>query len=178
MIEPIRETIHQRYHLCPNEQGEWELNGGVRLRTSAQDSFGFSLDVNELDTDTKPFAAFSDSPPYGIAKMCDAILVLCDRSKLSIFIVEQKGAKTRNYEDQLANGKFFCEWLISLCSYHNYIGDKSIEHIGLLVWGKRKSPRKGSTTHQDPTDLDHPLFEKSFDCNNMFEIRLDDLISN
>lgn len=178
MIDTIRKIIHQQYHLCPNEQGEWELAGGVRLRTSAQDSFGFSLDINEIDTNEKPFAVFSDSPPQGIAMMCDAFVVLSDKSKLSIFIIERKGAKTRDYQGQLANGKFFCKWLISLCSHHGYTSDKLIEYIGLLVWGRRKSPRKGSSTHHIPSNLSHPLFEKSFDCNNMFEIPLDSLTSN
>ena len=169
-VETIKEIINERYHLHPNERGDWELGGGIRLRTSAQNSFGFSLDTNELDTDAKPLTVFSDSPPQGIAMMCDAIVMLCDKNKLSIFIIEKKGAKARNYQDQLANGKLFCEWLISLCSYHGYFGDKLIEYIGLLIWGRRKSPRKGSSTHQSPSELSHPLFERCFDCNNVLEI--------
>lgn len=178
MIDEIRQSIHQRYHLHPKRRGEWELSSGVQLRTSARDSFGFSLDTEVIGTDIKPFAMLSDSPPSGIAQMCDAILVLNDQDNMSIFIIEQKGTKTRNYEAQMANGKFFSNWLISVCKNQGYGSGQSIEYIGLLLWGKRKSPRKGSTTHQGPSDLRHPLFEKSFDCNNMNLIPLDNLTTD
>ena len=172
LTDRLKETIAPRYHL-PRENRDWLLDKGIRLRTPHRNAIGFSLD----NAEEPPLAFFSGSPPPDLAKMCDAILALDDKEVLYLFIVEQKTADAGDYAKQLANGRLFCEWLISLYRQHGYCSrQQRIEFIGLLVWEPRPTPRKGGTAHQPYESARSPLFARFFNLRNESLIHLRDLI--
>ena len=111
--------------------------------------------------------------------MCDAILALDDKEVLYLFIIEQKTADAGEYDQQLANGRLFCEWLISLYRQHGYCRQQQrFEFIGLLVWEPRPTPRKGGTAHQPYESARRPLFARFFNLRNESLIHLRDLIGD
>ena len=172
LTDRLKETIALRYHL-PREGPDWLLAKGIRLRSPHRHSLGFSLD----NARKPPLAFFSGSPPPDLAKMCDAILALDDKEGLYLFIVEQKTADSGDYDKQLANGRLFCEWLISLYRQHGYCSKQQrIEFIGLLVWEPRPTPRKGSTSHQPYEPAKRTGFPRFFNLRNESLIQLRDLI--
>ncbi len=141
MVETIKKTISECYYL-QREDRNWFLENNVRLRVPNKNSLGFSLDNKQKP----PFAFFNDKPPLHVAKMCDAILALSSREKFYLFIIEQKTSNLDQYEKQLANGKYFCDWLFSLYKEHgHYLADPV--YIRLLIWQPRPLPRKGTTSH-------------------------------
>ena len=150
LINTIANTIHGRYRLQYRGRG-WSLADGVRIYASTEDTFGFSLD----NLQNPPFAFLSNAPPEHIAKMCDAIIQLNDDA-LYFFVIEQKTGYEGDYDKQLANGKFFCEWLVSLLAYHEYLSDIRVEYIGLLVWKPRQPATRRGTSHESIRHEDHP----------------------
>ena len=173
MIEIIEKTIHETYWL-DRQNRDWLLDDDVKLRTPHRHSFGFSLDNQKVP----PFSFFSESPPIGIAKMCDAVIAFLHLEKLYLFIVEQKTENPGEYQKQLANGKFFCDWLFSLYKRHGYCDDEPI-YIGLFIWQPRPSPRKGGTAHRSSASVvarSHKLFSCFFEITNMHNIYLGDLV--
>lgn len=171
MIDMLRKSIKQQYYL-PQSGRDWELTdklaNTVKLRVPNRHSFGFSLDNQK----NPPLAFFSANPPAHIAKMCDAIVALLCKGVLYFFIIEQKTGHKEDYQKQLANGKFFCQWLVSLYCHHGYCDADSVQYIGMLVWQPRQSPRKGGTAHQKPVSIRNPLFHKCFEEPNIQLIRL------
>ena len=161
MIDALRKSIKQQYHL-PRNGKDWELDADVKLRAPNRHSLGFSLDNHEHP----PLAFFSGNPPADIAKMCDAIVVLPHKDILYFFIIEQKTGNKGDYRKQLANGKFFCEWLVSLYCYYGYCDAASVRYIGMLVWKPRDIPRKGETAHRKPEPIEFPLFDWCFEERN------------
>ena len=107
-LEKLQKAIDDKYRLTRDGR-DWELADGVKLRVPNRHSLGFSLDNRK----TPPFAFFSGNPPAHVAKMCDAIVVLPYQGSLYFFVVEQKTGNKDDYARQLANGKFFCEWLVA-----------------------------------------------------------------
>ena len=172
LTDILNETIALGYHL-PRKNRDWLLDKGIRLRSPHRNAIGFSLD----NAQKPPLAFFSGSPPPDLAKMCDAILALDYREVLYLFIVEQKTADSGDYAKQLANGRLFCEWLISLFRQHDYCSKQQrIEFIGLLVWEPRPTPRKGGTSHQPYEPEKRPGFPRFFNLPNESLIQLRDLI--
>lgn len=166
MIDLLQNSIKQQYYL-PRNGKDWELADSVKLRAPNHHSFGFSLDNQE----NPPLAFFSASPPTHIAKMCDAIIALLDKGILYFFIIEQKTSHEEDYRKQLANGKFFCEWLVSLYCHHGYCDPASVQYIGMLVWQPRPSPSKDGTRRRKPEPINFPLFG-----NQCFEERNNQMI--
>ena len=167
MIDIIEKTINEDYHL-PRESRDWLLADGVKLRASDRNSLGFSLDNKEKP----PFAFFKDAPPAYITKMCDAVIALSIEQKLYLFIVEQKTSNPGDYEKQLTNGKYFCDWLFSLYKEHGHCSDDPV-YIGLLIWQPRTSPPKGETSHKRKlTSRTHHRFEHCFEEKNNQNIHL------
>ena len=171
MIDTIGRTIRGDYQL-PRKKNYWLLKDDVKLRIPGELSVGFSLD-NEKKP---PFAFFKDDPPLHMVKMCDAIIALSLGQKLYLFIVEQKTSSPGEYEKQLANGRYFCEWLFSLYKEHEYCSDDPI-YIELLIWQPRTVPPKGETSHKnEPTSVKHHHFEHFFEKRNNRDICLQDFI--
>lgn len=171
MINIIEKTIAPRYHL-PRKERDWLLNNRVKLRAPNRHSFAFSLD----NQDEPPFAFFNASSPEHIAKMCGAIVAMNFKNELYLFVIEQKTKYTKQYEKQLANGRHFCNWLFSLYKEHKHCSNNPV-YIGLLIWKPRlKSPRKGTTAHQNKNQRkSHPLFDLFFEKRNIKDISFADL---
>lgn len=125
---------------------DWLLANGIeiKLRSPGNQSFGFSLD----NTNKQPFCFMESKPPKGIAKMCDAIVVLSYKKKDYIFIIEKKTNNKDDYKLQLINGKHFCDWMISLLKEHEHY-NQNPTYIGLLSWEPRGIPNREGTTHHD-----------------------------
>lgn len=169
MIDIIEKTIHSEYRL--ERQGrDWMLADGLRLRAPSRRSFGFSLDKEGM----RPFAFFSGNPPARISKMCDAIVAFSYRRKLYLLIVEQKTGNPDQYEEQLTNGKLFCDWLFSLYRQHGYRRSEPV-YIGLLVWRPLPKSRKGRTGHSTAAAGKHGLFDGLFEEQNARSIYLKQL---
>ena len=162
VIDTLKRVIDSQYHL-PRQQRDWCLANNVRIRAPNRNAIGFSLD-NES---SRPFGFLGNSPPEHIAKMCDAIIAVIHKKQAYLFVIEQKTSNKGDYKRQIANGKLFCDWLISLCRYHGYIPNESVKYIALLVWQPRTTPPKGMTTHRQPKQApSHPLFERVVDERN------------
>ncbi len=164
LAELFQQTIHKTLQL--NKKGrDWSLNEEpqITMKAPSQHSLGFSLDCNP-----GPFASlFNAIPPLGIAKMCDAIIVLSYKNKDYIFVIEQKTRYKDGYKKQLANGKYFCDWLLALLKEHNHYNGKVV-FIGLLCWLPReKSLRKGETRHGNYVEKQN----NETQCDLLFEIR-------
>ena len=173
MIDVVESTIRGNYRI-PKSGSTFVLANDVRVRTNNSKVFGFSLDNVAL----RPFAFFKDSPPQHLAKMCDAIIIFESGQDLYFALIEQKTGHQSDYEKQLANGKFFCEWLVSLCKEHGYCDYQTIKYLAALVWEPRDIPLKGGTTHALPEAYPHRLFDKFFDIQNETDIYIDQLASS
>ncbi len=146
LAELFKETINQKLHLEKKKDKSWSLKDipEITIRTPSQNSFCFSLDCR-----SSPLSALFKSSSQGITKVCDAIIVLSHKDKTYIFIVEQKTQTKRDYEKQLANGKYFCDWVLALLKEHcKYNGE--VVFIFLLCWehGKKWLP-KGESQHRN-----------------------------
>ena len=175
MIDIVKRAIHGRYtnnNQIKMRRDNWLIDNGIFIYTNGYSSFGFSLD-NEAN---RPFAFLRNSPPKHIAKMCDAIIIFADGDTLYIALIEQKTGDPGEHNKQLANGKFFCEWLVSLCKEHDYYDYKNIEYFGLLVWVPTNVPFRNETAYQPPEAQSSELFDKFFDLANVDQIRLKDLV--
>ncbi len=145
--ELFTETIKKDY--CLKREGkDWICENGkpIKLRSPNNKSCGFSLD----NSTKHPFNFVSSSLPHGIAKMCDAIIVLSNKDEDYIFIIEKKTGNKNEYKLQLINGKIFCDWIITLFEQHGHYNrqeQRKRNYIALLVWEPRKSVDKDQTTH-------------------------------
>ncbi|WP_025771980.1 hypothetical protein [Thioalkalivibrio sp. HK1] len=140
-IEAIEKTIDSRYRL-KRKSRDWlldESDNRIRIRVPDRNSIAFSLDKKN----ERPFAFFSGNPPEGIAKICDAFLFCIYEGKGYLFIIEVKSAHKERSEKQLINGKFFCDWLLSLCREHGYLNIE-FSVVSLLLW----EPRDREVTYQ------------------------------
>ena len=171
LINTISNTIRGRYRLQYGRES-WPLADGVRIYASEENTFGFSLD----NPQNHPFAFLSNTPPEHIAKMCDAIIVQLNDDTLYFFVIEQKTGYEGDYEKQLANGKFFCEWLVSLLTYHEYLSDIRVEYIGLLVWKPRQSSTREGTLRESIRVEYHPLFPLCYSIENRIDFSLEELM--
>ena len=145
----FRQCIDEKFYL-QREGREWLLedNWVLKLKTPRRDSLGF-----RLDEDPSPFRFFRGSPPEGVAKMCDAIIALSYKGRLYIFLVEQKTKWEDDYEKQLKNGKYFCDWLLVLLREHGRYKDQDTVFIGLLCM-RRSSPGKELATHRKNEEIE------------------------
>ena len=175
MVEIIKETIRGGYELDRPGGRDWILDNNVKIRAPHRHSFGFSLD----NPGKPPLAFFSGSPPKNIAKMCDAIVALSHREKLYLFLVEQKTANLDQCQKQLANGKFFCDWLFSLYKWHGYCTNDPV-YIGLLIWQPRPLPQKEETAYRavEVKRKAHNLFTCFFEIRNECDINLKKLVES
>ena len=172
VIDTLKNVIDSQYYL-PREQRDWCLANNVRIRAPNRNTIAFSLD-NEKNP---PFAFMSTSPPEHIAKMCDAMIAIIHKKQAYLFVIEQKTSDKGDYKRQIANGKLFFDWLISLCCYHGYIPNESIKYIALLVWEPRPTPPRGMTTHRQPKQApSHPLFHRVVAERNNPLVQLQSLI--
>ncbi len=172
VIDTLKRVIDSQYYL-PRQQRDWCLPNNVRLRAPNSNTIAFSLD----NQNNPPFAFMGNSPPEHIAKMCDAMIAFIHKNQVYMFVIEQKTSNKGDYKRQIANGKLFCDWLISLCCYHGYIPNVSIKYVALLVWEPRPTPPKGMTTHKQPKQaLSHPLFQRVVDERNNPLVQLQNLI--
>lgn len=171
VIENVKKTIHGRYRI-KKKGGSLILDKDIKVRSKSSELFGFSLD----STEHPPFSFLRSSPPRHIAKMCDAIVLLEHEARLYLTIIEQKTGDEADYERQLANGKFFCEWLMALFREHGYLGNSTISYYGVLIWEPRTVPLKGTTVHQTPVPSAHRLFDKLFNIQNESEIDVESLV--
>ena len=162
LAELFQQTIHKTLQL--NKKGrDWSLNEEPRITIKApcRYSLGFSLDCEQYGS------LFGGNAPLDIAKMCDAIIVLSYKNKDYIFVIEQKTKCRNDYKKQLANGKYFCDWLLALLKEHNHYNGKVV-FIGLLCWLPReKSLRKGETRHGNYVEKQN----NETQCDLLFEIR-------
>ena len=96
---------------------------------------------------------------------------------LYIVLIEQKTGYSAQYDKQLANGKIFCEWLVSLCNSYGYVQTQNIAYYGALIWEPRPIPLRGGTTHSNAANA-HPLFDKFFDIQNQTSIDVMQMIAS
>lgn len=174
-INALKSAIVGKYRLRP-VKGGWRIKDqfttAVKLVASPENSFGFSLDKD--DPKNRPFRFFTNSPPRGVARMCDAIVALHYGGKLYFFIIEQKTAHEGDFENQLANGKFFCEWLVNVLGHYDHCNPATVEYIGLLVWEPYPMPSKQTTSPPAVSQIRHPLFgERCFEAANETSIPLE-----
>ena len=175
-IDTLTRTIRKEYHLR-RESRDWILpdkiqNQEIKVRAPNRNSIGFSLDNRQ----SPPLAFLGNNPPEHIAKMCDAIIVHLVNDTLYFFIIEQKTGSKEDCNRQLANGKFFCEWLVTLYQHHGYWPAEKVKYIGLLVWKPRPSPRKKRTSHQKLLPEKHPMFSIYYSIPNRTSFSLQDLM--
>ncbi len=173
LIETVRKAIHGRYQI-KRKGTSLLLEKGIKIHATGKPLFGFSLDNEEYP----PFRFFKESPPKHLSKMCDAIIVFESDGTLFFAIIEQKTGYPSDYGRQLANGKLFCEWLVSLCKEHGYIKDEIVDFLGVLIWEPRPIPLKGSTVHTIPQAHQHRSFERFFDIQNETEVNIELLASS
>ena len=173
MIHTVNNAIRGHYGI-QRKGGALLLDKNIKVHINAKQSFGFSLD----NPGHPPFPFFKDNPPKHLAKMCDAIIMFEHDDVLYFTLIEQKTGDAANYDKQLANGKFFCEWLVSLCKEHGYNLYGTVSYFGVLVWEPRPIPLKGGTTHALPIAYHHRLFDKFFDIQNETDIDVNQLVSS
>ena len=171
MISMLTGSIDPCYHL-QRDSRDWILADNVKIRAKDRHSFGFSLDNSR----NPPLSFFSRNPTEHIAKMCDAIIAQLDDDVLYFLVIEQKSGNKDDADKQLANGKFFCQWLISLYDCHGYWDVRKVEYIGLLVWRPRRSEDKDGTSHRAMQPQTHPLFSRYYSIENRTEFSLRDLL--
>ena len=171
MIANLHKAIDRRYHLERSGR-DWMLANDVKLRTPDRHSIGFSLDHED-----KPLAFFGNNPPEHIAKMCDAIVVLAYKDQLHVFVVEQKTGNEDECKRQLANGNFFCQWLVSLFRQHGYYSDQPM-YTAMLVWQPRRSPSRAPTSHARRPGQREPFvpFTRFYSVENQDLIQLQSFI--
>ena len=181
-IDTIQRAVRGQYHLqkCKRKWIFKEDTGvprkTVHIHVSIEDSIAFSL-----DREPKPFAFFSDQAPPGFAKMCDAILFYFCENKTYLFVIEVKTGNKGDCENQLINGKLFCDWLISLYIQHKS-SNPCVSVVPLLIWEPRQnSDRKGTTTHHGNGDgIQEKSFgrfdERGFEIRNRNTVPISDLI--
>ena len=176
MIDTLKKVIHGRYHMRKKTNMVILDNDTkpIKLFTGRNEAIGFRLD----NADHPPFAFFGNNPPKSLTKMCDAIVILATRKELYCTLVEQKTGNSEGYETQLANGKLFCQWLVSLCQEHGYWNHSNISYYGLLVWEPLPIPMKGTTVPLSVKSSPHRLFDKFFDLQHQTEIHVDELITS
>ncbi|NKC13561.1 MAG: hypothetical protein GKR94_15620 [Gammaproteobacteria bacterium] len=173
VIDIIRDTIGSRYHLLRNDR-DWIVQNEARveIRSPHKHSMAFCL---KHAKEEKGLAFFSASPPKHLAKMCDALIAVSHANTLYLFAIEVKTAHKDDYKKQLANGKYFWDWLIALFREHGYLNE-TVQHIGLLIWWPReKSVRKGTTTHAGSRlkkVTSKSLFDLKFEARNIGRIQL------
>ena len=172
LIDAVRKAIHGRYTI-KRKGTALLLAKGTKVHTDGDKSFGFSLD----SAYHPPFPFFRDNPPKHLTKMCDAIIMFERQGTSYCAVIEQKTGDLADYEKQLANGKFFCEWLVALCKEHGYIQQEPVKFYGVLIWEPRLTPLKGSTAHDIPQATDHRLFDKFFDIQNESDVHIGQLAS-
>ena len=96
------ETIHKKYHLR-KKGGKLFLEKNVRIQDLNKEVFGFYFDCS-IRT---PFPFLNKTPPYNIAKMCDAVISLNLKEKIYIFIVAQKQKILMNIRRKLLMENYF-----------------------------------------------------------------------
>ena len=177
-IEILGKTIDENIHL-QRDKRDWLIseNINIRVRSPHHHSMGFSLDAPKQ----KPLAFFSDQPPPHLAKTCDALIAVFHKEKLYLFAIEAKSANKGDYRKQLANGRHFWRWLITLCKEHEYLPLQSEPlYIAVLIWEPReKQVRKGTTAHRSNSGINIDAqdgFIVQFKIQNRSLIRLHDLI--
>ena len=172
MIEHVRAAIHGNY------QVQWKRNGYPLERGHKVFAPQATAQVLKLD-DAKvpePFRFFSPNPPQGLKRMCDAIVLYWKGDTLYCALIELKTGNPKGSLEQLANGKMFCDWLIALLRYHEYIPTARVTYYGVLMWHPPGIPEKGTTTPEPLAGEKHKLFRKFFDIRDRLEISVDDLI--
>ena len=168
-IQTIKNSIHKTFH-SKKQKDTWLLSNNVKLRNPQPNDFAFCLEntVNKRD----PFGCFEDKPPKGIRKMCDMIITLYHKDSLHVFIIEQKSKTLGQYEAQLSNGKYFCDWFFTLLNKHEHYQNNP-NFIGLLIREPRKYQNKTPTNHRTKQESKtHPLFKKFYDIRNETMIHL------
>ena len=185
IIEILEQTIGNELKL-KRDNRDWlisdiNIKTNIQARSPHRYSMGFSLDVPA--SRHKPLAFFSSSPPQGLAKICDALIAVVDKSKLYLFAIEIKTGNKYDYREQLANGRHFWQWLIALCKEHDYLPLQSAPlHIAVLIWKPRKKQvRKGATAHRGNSGIKvttQENFAARFEIRNRSSFRLYDLIQS
>ena len=187
MIDTIAKAIAEDYHL-KREDRVWRFiqektktreKTEIRFKSPSRHSIGFSLDRKEL----RPLAFFSENPPAGLARMCDAFIFLRHKERIYILIIECKTGNKTGFTKQLVNGKYFCEWLVALCRRHKYLEGDPV-YASLLVWQPREEPALREPTSHDSSPF-YPVEKRSeelgdhqFEARNLADIPLLKLIES
>ncbi len=176
MIDTILDTIDPRYHV-PRQGRDWIVKSEpkIKVRSPHRHSAAFCLEHGK----SKGLAFFSDNSPRHLAKMYDALIAIRHTDELYLFAIEVKTANKADYNKQLANGKYFWDWLTALFREHGYLNE-TVRHIGLLIWQPReKSVRKGTTTHAG-SKLEKvesgSLFDLKLEARNVDHIQLIEIL--
>lgn len=172
MVSVFDKAIHNNYRLQPKKK-RFIFERDVEVHPGGLETYGFKLDKQG---DSRPFPFFKDSPPLHVAKMCDGIFVFADGPKLFCALIEQKGQDEKEFERQLANGKLFCQWLVSIFQQHKHIPPAAVTYVGVLVWEPTPFEQKDLTAYTKPKALPHDLFHKFFKIENEKVLYLVDLI--
>jgi len=185
LVKLMQQTINKRYSegrlkregkswiLQEIRQDTQEVVREQEIRSPNRNSFAFSLDC----PDPKPLAFFSGSPPKGMARMCDAIMVCAYRQRCYLFLIELKTGDEGNYAKQLRNGKIFCDWLLRLYEEHGYHYTPPI-FVGLLIsFPRGSSKRKGRTAHDSTRNWkrEKDVFDYRFDIENRASVPIVEL---
>ena len=114
--------------------------------------------------------------------MCDAIIAVWFKEGFYLFIIEQKTAHTGDYQKQLANGRHFCNWPISLYEEHGYLPVNPV-YISLLIYQPRQRTVDKGTTTRCGNGIDRAKttiegFDASFAAKNRTDIRLGEMLED
>ena len=123
-----------KYHSFKENGVDYLFKSPVRATTA------FRMETHKLKI-------FADSPPEGIAKMCDAVFGIHYKNKDYLIIVEVKTRNKDKYKKQLINARLFCQWQVALLQEHGHI-EIEPQYVGLLIWQPNPSQiPKGTTTY-------------------------------
>lgn len=84
-----------------------------------------------------------------ITKKNDAIVLVCDGSKLYAFMIEMKTSDKGDYLRQIQAGKCFLEFVVALLKLHEKLDTKLVVNYYGLLCRSRTAPNKGTTKHSE-----------------------------
>ena len=179
MINVLYSSIRGRYRLpCIDKSFRIREKVGKSQVTKARlfpcddTTFGIKLD----NSSSRPFHFFSDAPSPGLLKMCDGIFIHVKDENIFFVLIEIKTSHPDGSEDQLMNGKLFCQWLVALLRRYNFAPSGQVRYFAVLMWEPSNIP-KATTVPGKPKAIEHPVFDKYFDIQHTRDIDVNDLIA-
>ena len=132
---------------------------------SSADFAGFSIKMEQVEF-------LRVNPPSGIAKMCDAILVIEHKGKSFVIAVEMKTNNRSDYRKQIKNGWRLCQWLIELLKDHGHF-KRNVKYVGILLWQPNPGQlTKGATVRKEAIERSRHSPGIIYECKHTTEVWL------